>query len=247
MLFREILPTDIKVSWEPEAARTILDSARISDSDDNDENRKDRPFVVGIVGIPGSGKSTSCEILQSLLKSQCMVLPMDGYHYSLETLRQMDNPQDMIYRRGAPDTFDPKALINDLDRILTGKEHTVSIPGFDHSVGDPTPNQHTFVRGQHRIVICEGIYLLHDQDGWEQVKDLLDYTIYIKADIDMCVERLKERNKCIPGYTEEEIEIRCEVVDRRNAETVLRSKTFADHYVQSEAIGSASLSTGKAD
>jgi pantothenate kinase len=221
--------TEIRVSWEPEAARIIREMAMERDS-------KDRPFLIGVVGIPGSGKSTSCGILENLLPN-CLVMPMDGYHYSLETLNQMDNPDDLVYRRGAPDTFNPQALTNDLYRILEGTEPSVSIPGFDHAVGDPTPDEHTFVRGQHQIVICEGIYLLHDHDGWEKVKDMLDYSIYIEADIDTCVERLKERNKCIPGYTEEEIEIRCEVVDRRNAETALHSQQYADLSVKSGAVG----------
>jgi pantothenate kinase len=168
-----------------------------------------------------------------------MVMPMDGYHYSLDKLHQMENPEDMVYRRGAPDTFDPYSLKKDLHRILDSDgAPTVSIPGFDHAVGDPQPDQHTFVRGQHEIVICEGIYLLHDSDGWEDVKDYLDYSIYIQVGIDTCIDRLKERNKCIPGYTDEEIEVRCEVVDRRNAELSQHSQQFADLVVQSGAVGS---------
>jgi pantothenate kinase len=220
----------MNVSWEPGVASTILGLAQRRD------DNKDRPFLVGVVGIPGSGKSTSCRILEELLPD-CMVIPMDGYHFSLETLRQMENPDDLIYRRGAPDTFDPQALTKDLLRIVEGKEPTVSIPGFDHAIGDPIPNQHTFTRGQHPIVICEGLYLLHNMDGWETVKDLLEYSIYIEADIDMCIKRLKERNKCIPGYTEQEIEIRCDVVDRRNAETVLQSQTCANLIVPSGTSG----------
>lgn len=166
---------------------------------------------------------------------------MDGYHYSLEQLNNMENPQDVIYRRGAPDTFDPASLQRDLTRILEGEEDRVSIPGFDHAVGDPSPDQHTFVRGQHDIVICEGIYLLHGSDGWEDIKKNLDYSIYIQADIDTCIDRLKERNKCIPGYTEEEIEIRCDLVDRKNAEMAQSSKTFASQVVKSGAIGAEEL------
>ena len=78
-----------------------------------------------------------------------------------------------------------------------------------------------------------GLYLLHDEDGWETTKDLFDYSIFVDADVDMCIERVKIRNKCIPGYTEEEIEERCEIVDRVNAMTVDRSKKRADFVVQS--------------
>jgi pantothenate kinase len=83
--------------------------------------------------------------------------------------------------------------------------------------------------------LCEGLYLLHDEGGWETTKDFFDYNIFVDADVDTCIERLKIRNKCIPGYTEDEIEMRCEEVDRVNAMTVDRSKKRADLVVESVA------------
>ena len=53
------------------------------------------------------------------------------------------------------------------------------------------PNQHTFTRRKNKVVIVEGIYLLHDSDGWDVMKRLFDWTIYIDADVDTCIERLK--------------------------------------------------------
>ena len=57
---------------------------------------------------------------------------------------------------------------------------------------------------------------------------LLLLSIFVDADVDLCVNRLKERNKCIPGYSHEEIEIRCDIVDGKNAITVTKSKSRAD-------------------
>ena len=214
------------ISWEPKAADAIRDMQQHMDT-------ADRPFMVGVVGIPGSGKSTSCDILSSYLGNDAIVMPMDGYHLPMSTLEQFDNSVDMIYRRGAPDTFDPASLKHALDSIVHSDEDTVSMPGFDHAKGDPEPNQHTFVRSDHQIVICEGIYLMHDDDGWEDIKNYFDHTIYIAADVDKCIDRLKERNKCIPGYTAEEIEIRCDAVDRVNALMVEESRQFALQEVKS--------------
>jgi pantothenate kinase len=219
---------NVTVSWEPEAAATIRNLQKINGRNSN------RPFMVGIVGIPGTGKSTSADILASML-TDSIVMPMDGYHYSLAELSGFPNSVDAIYRRGAPDTFDPASLQRDLERIVKGNEATVSIPGFDHAKGDPEENQHTFVRNEHPIVICEGIYLMHDEDGWEDIKSCFDWTIYIDADIDKCIDRLKDRNKCIPGYTPEEIDIRCDAVDRVNAHTVEKTRKFASQEVKSAA------------
>lgn len=45
----------------------------------------------------------------------------------------------------------------------------------------------------------------------------MDLTAFIDADIDLYIDRRKIRNQCIPGYTKEEIELRCDMVDRANA------------------------------
>jgi len=212
------IASNLIITWEPAVAEILDRMERLSNPS--------RPLMVGLVGIPGSGKSTSADIVTTLLggmddsqdEERAIVMPMDGYHLPLQTLAQSENSADLIYRRGAPDTFDPESLLKALNEIAYGNFETVTLPGFDHAQGDPVPNQHTFKRSKHKIVIVEGIYLLHDDDGWEPIKRLFDWTIYIDADVDACIERLKIRNKCIPGYTPEEIEARCDIVDRRNAE-----------------------------
>ena len=92
------------------------------------------------------------------------------------------NAADMVYRRGAPDTFDPSSLLTDLCSIKTGSGAVVELPGFSHAVGNPVPAQHTFLRDRHRVVIVEGLYLLHQGQGWdrEQFTKLLDLSVYIR-------------------------------------------------------------------
>lgn len=219
-------------TWEKEMAQQIL--AKMKEKPDQ------RPFMVGLVGMPGSGKSASVFLLANELEQQgvmSMTMPHDGYHYTLDYLRSFVNAEDAIYRRGAPDTFDPSALYRDLDRIRnnTNGEDLIKVPGFDHANGDPEPDQHIFDRNHHDVVICEGLYLLHDADGWSNIKDLLDFSIFMDSDVDVCIERVKYRNQCIPGYTIEEIIERAEVVDRHNANLVLHSKYRADVVVESTA------------
>jgi hypothetical protein len=54
------------------------------------------------------------------------------------------------------------------------------------------------------------------------------------------MERVRERNLCIPGYTPEEIVARVEAFDRANAMTLLKSKVRADVVI---AINSNSTTT----
>lgn len=196
----------------------------------------DTPFMIAIAGIPGSGKTTSSHLLSEILKNEFhisnVVIPMDGYHYPLKVLQTFDNSVDVIYRRGAEDTFDSDELFNTLMKIKSGPEETVYIPGFDHAKGDPEQDMYKYKRSDHSVVICEGLYLLH----WHRIQQIFDYTVFIDANVDACISRLKVRNQCIPGYTKEEIEIRCEEVDRVNAMVVLKSKEYANLIVKSIAI-----------
>lgn len=222
----------MKPTWEVDVSEKIRGEAEQKAS-------TTCPYMVAVVGIPGSGKTTSAAIIGELLEEQnipAFVMPFDGYHYAMETLKTFPDAQDAIYRRGAPDTFDAKALHRDLNRIRIGNEEMIKLPGFDHAKGDPAPEQHEFYRSLHQIVICEGLYLLHDDDGWKDIASMFDCSIFVNANVDVCVERLKRRNKVIPGYTVQEINIRCDTVDRVNAMTVTRSKTRADMIVESRAM-----------
>jgi len=56
---------------------------------------------------------------------------------------------------------------------------------------------------------------------------------YVHVDVNVCTERLKVLNKCLPGFSPEEVEGRCEKVDRFNAMTIERSMKFANIVVYS--------------
>eukprot|EP00934_Nitzschia_sp_Nitz4_P004004 Nitzschia sp. Nitz4//scaffold369_size34440//25170//26012//NITZ4_007846-RA/size34440-processed-gene-0.17-mRNA-1//1//CDS//3329549377//3994//frame0 len=248
----------LRITWEADMAREIVEKMQSSPNK--------RPYMVGVVGMPGAGKTTSTAILSDELKHKgigCMIFPQDGYHFSMEYLRQLPDATEAIYRRGAPDTFDVEKLCQDLESIRgrrssdqqgTPEERQVWVPGFDHARGDPEPNLHLFDRTQHQVVLCEGLYLLHHETprdepgnpsgthalqggsiGWSRVKELLDFTIFIDSAIEDCIKRIKVRNQCIPGYTLAEILERVDRVDRENAMTVLCSKALADTVVLSVA------------
>eukprot|EP00435_Cladocopium_sp_Y103_P071879 s873_g38.t1 len=212
-----------RLDWETALAADLQDRAAACG---------DRPLLVALAGMPGAGKSTTSQVLRRLLHPKCFVVPLDGFHVPLQSLRSRPAGDDAVYRRGAADTFDPDGLCEKLRQVAEGQEPKVFFPDFDHAIGDPVDDVLCFERSLHRIVLVEGLYLLQQQDGWGSLAALFDYKIYLEADLEESIARVKERNKAIPGYTPEEIDRRCDVVDRANAKVVQESANQADFIVQ---------------
>jgi len=185
------------------------------------------PLMVALAGMPGAGKTTETAVLASFLGPQCCVVQMDGFHTPLARLKEREDAASALYRRGAPDTFDARLFQRAMLEIKRGSSKEVKLPMFDHAAGDPVYDAAKFVRQKHKVVLAEGLYLLHSSHGWEGTPSLFDHRMYLEADIEVCIARVKKRNLCIPGYKPEDIELRTEKVDRNNALLVQRSAVQA--------------------
>ena len=82
-------------------------------------------LVVGLVGAPGSGKSTIAEQLKTDLKAAGVfagLVAMDGFHLSNAVLDELGRRN----RKGAPDTFDVEGYLATLDRVRPTAPHKSS-------------------------------------------------------------------------------------------------------------------------
>ena len=196
------------------------------------ESRTPR-WIIGMAGFPGSGKSTlaarlAAEVDVCTAPNTLIALGMDGFHLTKSELRQLPNSAEAFARRGAPWTFDTRALQRRLQllRDAAGRAD-VTWPGFQHEVGDPVAAAYT-VPASTRLVIVEGLYLLHHADGWEAISQLFDERWYLDTALETALERLTLRHMKVWGMTRGEAESRVAGSDRLNAEIVRESSQFAD-------------------
>ena len=102
------------------------------------------PLWVCIAGGPGSGKSTLAAAVAKRLNDKddgcCVVLPMDGLHYSRAELCKLDPPDaaSFLPRRGAPWTFDAEACYKCLSAAR--RDGTAVLPTYSRELSDPVPN-----------------------------------------------------------------------------------------------------------
>lgn len=142
--------------------------------------------MVAIAGPPASGKSTLAARLAELLPA-AIVVPMDGFHFDDAVLER----PGLASRKGPPPTFDVHGLAATLARIRAAG-HDVAIPIFDRSL-DLSRAAADLVLPSHRLILCEGNYLLLDDPIWSPVAAMFDYRVFLEVPLAVLQERLESR------------------------------------------------------
>jgi pantothenate kinase len=167
-------------------------------------------YLIGIAGIPGSSKTTLCDVLKLRLP-EAVVIPMDGYHLPRSML-----DAEGLRRRGAQYTFDAAAFRKDMERLT--ETRSGSFPTFDHAEKDPKPDL-IQVTPAVPLIIVEGIYVLMHDWGLEP---LFDLRVFLDCDLDVATERLTSRHvACGISNSEADARHRALTNDRVNSIEIL--------------------------
>ncbi|MFI9627362.1 nucleoside/nucleotide kinase family protein [Streptomyces sp. NPDC052042] len=181
--------------------------------------------ILGIVGAPGSGKSTLGEVLASALGEQAVLVGLDGFHLSNAELDRLNRRP----RKGAVDTFDAAGYVNLLRRLRARDEEVVYASLFDRSLEEsiacavPVPREVP-------LVITEGNYLLVEDGPWAQVRGLLDTCWFLEPGEETRLQRLIARHMSY-GRSAEEAYDRSHGSDQTNAELIGRTGRRADRVI----------------
>jgi pantothenate kinase len=178
--------------------------------------------VLGICGAPGAGKSTLAARLAEAVGPAAVVVPMDGFHLHDDELARLG----LGDRKGAPETFDVAGYVALLRRLHIETDHVVYAPEFDRSREESIAGA-IAVRPEHRLVVTEGNYLLHDAPGWATVRPLLDETWFVEQNERRRLERLVARH-VEHGKPPDLAERWATVSDQANADLVARTRSAAD-------------------
>lgn len=206
--------------------------------------RRGPRVVVGIVGAPGSGKSTLSALVVEQLRSgpdavAVALVPMDGYHLAQHVI----DVAGTAAIKGAPVTFDGAGYVVLLRRLVTPPpDETVYAPEFRRAIEEPIAGA-VAVGPEIEVVITEGNYLLVDEPPWAAVASLLTETWYLDVPEELRLERLVSRHIAF-GRTPEVAKIRSTTgTDGRNAETVLATRSRADVLIRPSQRAISSSST----
>lgn len=151
------------------------------------------PYIIGISGSVAVGKSTVSRVLQALLSRwpnspEVEWVTTDGFLLPNEVLEK----RGLMERKGFPESYDRKALIQFLMDVKSGKREA-KLPLYSHEQYDILPNVTKSIT-QPDILIVEGLNILqvtqHDALHTPKIfiSDLLDFSIYVDAPEDMIEE-----------------------------------------------------------
>ena len=146
-----------------------------------------KPFVIGIVGGSGSGKTTFVKMLRhQFSEDELCILSLDDYYKPHGKQKRDANGIENFDR---PNSLYKKAFIRDLNLLLEGK--TVTREEYTFNNDSKKPALLTFKPAP--IIIVEGLFIFH----YKKVNRLLDLKVYLSA---------KENLKIIRRITRDRIE-----------------------------------------
>jgi len=178
--------------------------------------------MIGLVGAPGSGKSTVASALQRTFADISQAVPMDGYHLANVELARLGRAS----RKGAPDTFDSAGYVDLLRRLRhQAADEIVYAPEFRREIEEPIAGAIP-VFPETTLVITEGNYLLLNEGHWAKVPALLDEIWYVDVDDELRIARLTKRHEQF-GRSPEDARAWVLNTDEPNARLIAANKARA--------------------
>ncbi|NQZ75868.1 MAG: uridine-cytidine kinase [Ekhidna sp.] len=157
-----------------------------------------KPYVVGITGGSGSGKT---RFMESLMREteDASLLSMDHYYVNIEQQEKDDQGIEDFDRL---ESIDHDKYVKDLKRLMSGE--SISFPEYTFNNSDTNPKEITVE--SKPIILVEGIFVLYVPE----IRSLLDLKLYIEAPDYLMMKRRIVRDAKERGYDLEDVLYRYE-------------------------------------
>jgi len=154
-----------------------------------------QPFVIGVAGGSGSGKSTvSQQVLASFGADMVSVVMQDDYYRD-----QSDLPPDVRRKQNYdhPQAFDWPLLLQHVRALRAGD--TIEMPEYDFTIDNRSHK--TITVRPAPVVVIEGLFALYDAD----LRDTMSLKIFVDTAPDVRFIRRMQRDIAERGRSMESI------------------------------------------
>ncbi|MFY0607815.1 MAG: uridine kinase [Cyclobacteriaceae bacterium] len=149
-----------------------------------------RPYVIGITGGSGSGKTLFLRQLMAAFAGQNVsLLSLDNYYKP-----RTEQPKDKkgIENFDLPESLDRDRFSADLKKLKSGEDITIKEYTFNNSAKEAA----MITVKSSPIIVVEGLFTFY----YKEVKDLLDFKIFIEAPDYLMLTRRITRDAEERGY-----------------------------------------------
>ena len=174
------------------------------------------PYVIGITGLSGCGKTSVSNALQNLVgEDQCTVVSTDRFHWGASS---------MDFSTPTPEDGEAMNDLTELIRVLkAGSEY--SIKGYDFSSKKSREKQYQLLPNE--TIIVDGILIFPHKE----IRDLLDFKVFLEIPLEVGLERRSAREHRDRGEVK-----RWELVSEHYTKFILPCKKYTDMVIDSSVV-----------
>jgi uridine kinase len=178
-----------------------------------------KPFVIGVAGGSGSGKTTVINhIRRGVSDDQIAFLEHDAYYRDLVHLPFEDRARNNFDH---PSSLETELLVRHLEALLEG--YSVEVPIYDFA--NHIRKKDTRTVTPREVILIDGILILSEKE----LRELMDLRIFVDTDDDVRLLRRLRRDIGERGRTVDSVLVQYErFVRPMHLEFVEPSKRYAD-------------------
>lgn len=161
---------------------------------------KKQPFVIGVTGGSGSGKSTFVRRLRdNFQEEEVCLLSMDDYYKPRE---EQESDEQGVKNFDLPSSIDAKAFRKDLKRLINGE----TVEKLEYTFNNEKTNPKTLIFKPAPVIIVEGLFVFHNK----KIRKLLDLRLFLHAKENLKVIRRIRRDQIERNYPIDDVLYRYE-------------------------------------
>jgi uridine kinase len=193
---------------------------------------KFKPCVLGVAGGTGSGKTTVARsILDSVGEDRIVLIEQDSYYCDVDWRSETEL---LHHNFDHPSALDNELLVAHLAALKAG--HPVEVPIYDFVRHRRTTRTRRVM--PQPVIILEGILIFVEPN----LRDLLDFKIYVDTDADLRLIRRLGRDMAERGRSVQDVLRQyLETVRPMHLEFVEPSKRYADLIIPEGAENAVAL------
>lgn len=142
-----------------------------------------KPYIIGIAGGSGSGKSTFAGRLKEAFPNDVSLISCDNYYLPHDEL-PLEERAHLNY--DAPEALEFDLMVHHLEQLKNGEKAICPVYDFTHH----TRSDRVIEIEPKPIILIDGILIFHDID----LRNCMDLKIYVETDADERILRRARRD-----------------------------------------------------